>query len=40
MNYNKLFGIPVLVAIHVADTARELEALTDKQARQAQAVWG
>lgn len=33
MNLNKLFGMPVLVAIHVADTARQLEALTDEQAR-------
>ncbi|KAL4419167.1 hypothetical protein ABPG77_004890 [Micractinium sp. CCAP 211/92] len=31
LNYNKLFGIPVLAAIHVADTARQLEALTDEQ---------
>ncbi|PRW58489.1 amine oxidase [Chlorella sorokiniana] len=31
LNYHKLFGWPILAAIHVADTARELEKLTDEQ---------
>ncbi|KAL4431128.1 hypothetical protein ABPG75_006384 [Micractinium tetrahymenae] len=34
LNYNKLFGIPVLAAIHVADTAWQLEALPDEQVRE------
>lgn len=31
LNYHKLQGWPALAAIHVADTARALEALTDEQ---------
>ena len=31
LNYFKMFKVPVLVALHVADTAEELEGLTDAE---------
>lgn len=31
LSYYKIFKMPVLVALNPADTARQMEALTDKQ---------
>lgn len=31
LNYYKVWGVPVLVAMNTADTARQLEGMTDKE---------